>query len=67
VRDASGKRIRMDSTKESRRDSTFLRCMSNCRAKCLEPRVDKIEVDCSQDCQDQCCTSYEQCSFKLEP
>ena len=23
-------------------------------------------LDCQQDCQDQCCNSYEQCSFKVK-
>lgn len=48
----------------TKKDSTFLRCMSNCKTECQAPSAGLAKVDCFQDCQDQCCSSYEQCSFK---
>ena len=51
----------------TRKDTKFLRCLSNCKAKSELPtsglaanRYDNIQV-----CQDQCCETYEQCSFKI--
>ena len=50
---------------DSKKDISFLRCMSNCKTSCQRPGEGLARVDCVQDCQDQCCTSYEQCSFKI--
>lgn len=50
---------------DSKKDYGFLRCMSNCKAQCLKPSEGLAKLDCAQDCQDQCCNSYEQCSFKI--
>ncbi len=51
----------------TRKDTKFLRCLSNCKSKSEQPtsglaanRYDSIQV-----CQDQCCETYEQCSFKI--
>ena len=51
----------------TRKDIKFLRCLSACKAKSELPsaglasnRFDAIQV-----CQDQCCETYEQCSFKI--
>lgn len=51
---------------DSRKDKTFLRCMSNCKTDCQKPGEGPAKLDCVQDCQDQCCNSYEQCSFKIK-
>lgn len=51
---------------DSKKDISFLRCMSNCKAVCQKPNEGLAKVDCNQDCQDQCCNSYEQCSFKIK-
>jgi len=53
-----------DSKAGTKKDSNFLRCMSNCKSDCQAPSSGLAKVDCFQDCQDQCCNSYEQCSFK---
>ena len=50
----------------TKKDKQFLRNMSNCKAKCQAPSEGLAKVDCIQDCQDQCCSSYEQCSFKIK-
>ena len=50
----------------SKKDINFLRCMSNCKSKCQLPGEGLAKADCVQDCQDQCCDSYEQCSFKIK-
>ncbi len=58
---------RKDSNSESKKDISFLRCISNCKAKCQLPGEGLAKNDCVQDCQDQCCNSYEQCSFRIKP
>lgn len=50
----------------TKKDTNFLRCLSNCKARCQLPSDGLAKTDCVQDCQDQCCTSYEQCSFKIK-
>lgn len=57
---------RVPITSESKKDITFLRCMSNCKSVCQRPSEGRAKLDCVQDCQDQCCNSYEQCSFKIK-
>ena len=49
----------------TKKETKFLRCMSNCKSECQKPRDGLASLDCNQDCQDQCCESYEQCSFKV--
>ena len=51
--------------KGTRKETSFLRCMSNCKSDCQKPGEGLAKSDCNQDCQDQCCASYEQCSFKI--
>ena len=51
--------------KGTRKEGAFLRCLSNCKSDCQKPRDGLAPLDCNQDCQDQCCESYEQCSFKI--
>lgn len=50
----------------TKKDTGFLRCMSNCKTQCQKPGEGLAKSDCVQDCQDQCCDSYEQCSFKIK-
>jgi hypothetical protein len=49
----------------TKKDSKFLRCMSKCKIECQKPSDGLANLDCNQDCQDQCCETYEQCSFKV--
>ena len=55
-----------DSKEGTKKDSSFLRAMSNCKSTCQKPGEGLAKLDCLQDCQDQCCNSYEQCSFKIK-
>lgn len=55
-----------DSKDGTKKDIKFLRCISNCKAKCQQPSEKLAKTDCVQDCQDQCCASYEQCSYKIK-
>lgn len=50
----------------SKKDSSFLKCLSSCKQDCQKPSAGLAKGDCVQDCQDQCCTTYEQCSFKIK-
>jgi hypothetical protein len=50
----------------TKKDINFLRCISNCKSRCQLPTEGLAKTDCIQDCQDQCCTTYEQCSFKIK-
>ena len=55
-----------DPKKGSKKDSTFLRCLSSCKQDCQKPGEGNAKLDCVQDCQDQCCSTYEQCTFKVK-
>ena len=55
-----------DPKKGSKKDSTFLRCLSSCKQDCQKPGEGNAKLDCVQDCQDQCCSTYEQCSFRVK-
>ena len=44
-----------DSKEGTKKDTTFLRCMSNCKSNCQKPGEGLAKLDCLQDCQDQCC------------
>ena len=52
----------------SKKDIKFLRCLSSCKAgkdsKTGQYMDDRSDV--MQDCQAQCCETYEQCSFKIK-
>ena len=50
----------------SKKDSTFLRALSSCKTRCQQPGEGLAKNDCVQDCQDQTCMSYEQCSFRIK-
>ena len=50
----------------SKKDSSFLRALSSCKTKCQSPSEGLAKNDCVQDCQDQTCSSYEQCSFRIK-
>ena len=54
-----------DDKSGTKKDMKFLRCLSNCKTECQKPSDGLANLDCNQDCQDQCCESYEQCSFKV--
>lgn len=54
-----------DDKSGTKKDIKFLRCLSNCKTECQKPSDGLANLDCNQDCQDQCCESYEQCSFKV--
>ena len=55
-----------DSKVGTKKETKFLRCMSTCKSDCQQPGEGLAKTDCVQDCQDQCCSSYEQCSFKIK-
>lgn len=55
----------------TRRDPNFLRSISDCKGKC-ENSLDsdgyaKSKEECLSECQDICCTTYEQCTFAIVP
>ncbi|CAM9325309.1 unnamed protein product, partial [Hapterophycus canaliculatus] len=51
----------------TRKESKYLRCLSNCLADCQKPTYgpEKDREECLQTCQDECCTSYEQCTYTV--
>lgn len=55
----------------TRKDPKFLRSVADCKSKCeLTPTSDglsKSREDCLSECQDICCTTYEQCTFAIVP
>jgi len=55
----------------TRKDPSFLRSISSCKSQC-ENSVGpdgfaRSKEECLSDCQDICCTTYEQCSFAIVP
>ena len=55
-----------DPKQGTKKEPSFLRCVSNCKSDCQKPGEGLAKNDCVADCQDQCCSSYEQCSFKIK-
>jgi len=58
-------------TSGTRKDSSFLRSIATCKGQC-ENSTDKdgyarSKEECLSDCQDICCTTYEQCTFGIVP
>ena len=57
--------------KGTRKDPNFLRSIADCRSTCLNtPGPDGLSKpmeDCLSECQDICCTTYEQCTFAITP
>lgn len=58
-------------TRGTRKDPSFLRSLSDCKNQCetnLGPDgLARPKDDCLSDCQDICCTTYEQCTFAIVP
>mmetsp|Transcript_11778 Transcript_11778/g.21773 ORF Transcript_11778/g.21773 Transcript_11778/m.21773 type:complete len:170 (-) Transcript_11778:154-663(-) len=57
--------------KGTKKDPSFLRSISDCKVKCeSSPGPDglaKTAQECLAECQDICCTTYEQCTFAIVP
>ena len=55
----------------TKKDPKFLRSISDCKSQCENtPGPDGLarsKEDCLSDCQDICCTTYEQCTFAIVP
>ena len=49
----------------TRKDPSFLRSVSDCKSQC--EATGKTRDDCLSECQDICCTTYEQCTFAIVP
>jgi hypothetical protein len=58
-------------TAGTRRDPSFLRSISDCKSQCETKTASdgtiRTKEDCLSDCQDICCTTYEQCTFGIVP
>lgn len=58
-------------TKGTRKDSNFLRSISDCKSQCERvggpDGLARSTQDCLSECQDICCTTYEQCTFAIVP
>ena len=57
--------------KGSKKDPDFLRSVADCRNQCVatlgSDGLAKSKEDCLSECQDICCTTYEQCTFNIVP
>ena len=55
----------------TRRDPKFLRSLADCKNQCENSAAPdgyaKSKEDCLSECQDICCTTYEQCTFAIVP
>jgi hypothetical protein len=56
-------------TRGTRKDPSFLRSISDCKSQCEQSSgtLARTKEECLQDCQDICCTTYEQCTFAIVP
>jgi len=58
-------------TKGTKKDPEFLRSIADCRNQCQSTNAPdgyaRSKEDCLSDCQDVCCTTYEQCTFNIVP
>ena len=59
-------------TRGTRKDSGFLRSISDCKNQCENSGAGpdgfaKSKEECLSECQDICCTTYEQCTFAIVP
>lgn len=61
----------MNDAKGTRKDPDFLRSIADCKNQCLNtPASDglsRAKEDCLSECQDICCSTYEQCTFNIVP
>jgi hypothetical protein len=68
-----GKARNKDDLSGTRKDPNFLRSISDCKNQCENLQGPsgygnvKSKEECLSDCQDICCTTYEQCSFAIVP
>mmetsp|Transcript_9355 Transcript_9355/g.13798 ORF Transcript_9355/g.13798 Transcript_9355/m.13798 type:complete len:185 (-) Transcript_9355:2104-2658(-) len=55
----------------TRKDPNFLRSISDCKNQCTSSAgpdgFARPQEDCLSECQDICCTTYEQCTFSIVP
>lgn len=57
----------------TRKDPNFLRSIADCRSQCEAKSSQTAsgdyttKEDCLSECQDICCTTYEQCTFNIVP
>ena len=58
-------------TSGTRKDTSVLRSISNCKSQCEtvvgSDGYARSKEECLSDCQDICCTTYEQCTFGIVP
>lgn len=59
-------------TSGTRKDPRFLRSISDCKNQCENSGAgsdgfSKTKEECLSECQDVCCTTYEQCTFAIVP
>jgi hypothetical protein len=59
--------LRVQDKAGTKKDSKYLRCLSNCLAGCQKPNYGEElgRDDCLQRCQDECCFSYAQCTYTV--
>jgi hypothetical protein len=55
----------------SKKDPNFLRSISDCKNQCENSAgadgMSRSKEECLSECQDICCTTYEQCTFAIVP
>jgi hypothetical protein len=55
----------------TRKDPSFLRSIADCKNQCENVAgpdgLSKSKEECLSECQDICCTTYEQCTFAIVP
>ena len=52
----------------TKKDPKYLRCLNDCVPRCQGPPSQgeqKDRLDCFEECQDECCFTYQQCTYKI--
>ena len=56
-----------DSVEGTKKDPKYLSCLNDCVPRCLGPpgSQTKERIDCIAECQDECCFTYQQCTYTI--
>ena len=56
-----------DSDAGTKKDPKYLSCLNDCVPRCLGPpgSQSKERTECIAECQDECCFTYQQCTYTI--
>ena len=56
-----------DKSDGTKKDPKYLSCLNDCIPRCLGPpgSEQKDRLECLEQCQDDCCFTYQQCTYRV--